>query len=717
MWFDIRIMAEEANQKGDLFGRLMSDLFLSLGYDNVRLNIARSGREIDIEAEHRLESRHAIAECKALITKVGGTEINTFAGKLRTERRRRGRSSVAAYFISLLGFTETAIDQESEAIEDAVILIDGRRVIAELIKGKILASPSSVAAQACQLAARCADDLTIDERYELLAHDKGWIWAVYFTQGKQRTHIALIHADGTALSADIAGDIIADDAAIGGKFSTVVCLNRDYAQGVDKLRLTQALATYHQYLSAECGYILLDGLPADADVGALRLRLEHLFVPLHVLLDLGNNLMASASRVRRRKSKPGESFGTILSKTNRVAVLASPGGGKSTLVKRLAIAYGNPERRPLSDDRLPERNWLPLFFRCRELRADARSPFLNLIDTLSSRALIGENAAAFVARIQAALRSGDVLLLVDGLDEISDVGDRSAFVRNLRTFLAIYPSVSLVVTSRKAGFRYVAGLIASQCLQVEIADFTASDIRRLTESWHREVLGDRPDVIAEARRLADTISTNDRISRLAVNPLLLTTLLLVKRWVGQLPTRRSVLYGKAVEVLLMTWNVEGHEPIEQDEALPQLCYTSFAMMSNGVQKISRSDLGKLLTSAREELAAELSFARIKVQEFIERIETRSSLLMMTGHEVVDGTLVESYEFRHLTFQEYLTAKAVVEGWYPDRKEEDSIESILAVHFRDEKWREVIPLSAVLAGRKAEPLIKASSTFEMDIGLF
>jgi len=34
--------------RGDLFGRLMSDLFVSLGYDDVRLNIARSGREIDM---------------------------------------------------------------------------------------------------------------------------------------------------------------------------------------------------------------------------------------------------------------------------------------------------------------------------------------------------------------------------------------------------------------------------------------------------------------------------------------------------------------------------------------------------------------------------------------------------------------------------------------------------------------------------------------------
>ena len=43
--------------------------------------------------------------------------------------------------------------------------------------------------------------------------------------------------------------------------------------------------------------------------------------------------------------------------------------------------------------------------------------------------------------------------------------------------------------------------------------------------------------------------------------------------------------------------------------------------------------------------------------------TAAASSMMTGHDVVDsdGTLTEFYEFRHLTFQEYLTAKAVVEA--------------------------------------------------------
>jgi restriction endonuclease Mrr len=123
----IRILAGDGNEKGDLFARLMRDLFFSLGYDNPRMNIARSGREIDLEADHRFEARRAIGECKAVEATIGGREINAFAGKLRRERRRDGRT-IAPYFISLSGFTEPAIDQESESGPEGVILLNGSDV-------------------------------------------------------------------------------------------------------------------------------------------------------------------------------------------------------------------------------------------------------------------------------------------------------------------------------------------------------------------------------------------------------------------------------------------------------------------------------------------------------------------------------------------------------------------------------------------------------------
>ncbi len=129
------------------------------------------------------------------------------------------------------------------------------------------------------------------------------------------------------------------------------------------------------------------------------------------------------------------------------------------------------------------------------------------------------------------------------------------------------------------------------------------------------------------------------------------------------------------------------------------------MMLAGIHKISRPHLAQLLHEAREALPTELGYVQGTVEEFIRRVEGRSSLLMMTGHDIEDGQLVEFFEFRHLTFQEFLTARAMVEGWHPGRTDGDSLTTVLAPHFTDEEWSEVIPLAAVLGGKATEELIK------------
>ncbi len=720
----IRLLERDNNRRGDLFGQLMADLIIALGYDQPRLNVHKAGREIDLIAEHRHEPRRAIAECKASKRPVGGDDVNKFVGALDAERGSKDETPVTGYFVSLGGFRETAREQERQGRRSEIVLLDGSQVVDEMVTGRVLIPRE----RATEMAGRCCrnlDDLELDPEAELLAHERGWIWAVYYLAGKARTHVVLVHSDGTPLAKALAEEVITADQTCGGNLAELTCLNPEPPARDDEQSVEEALAAYSVYLAHECGFIELDGLPADGEVGAQRPRLENLFVPLHLDLerdlerdidrDIGPDVEPATgprsestvelSGKEKRRALERQPVGAALDHHPRLALLAPPGGGKSTLLKRLAIAYADPGRLREVADELPDRDWLPLFFRCRELRDLARKPFTEILAALTRHEPVRHHAEVFRAEVDRALLAGRVLLLVDGLDEISDSGDRAAFVCTLRSALQAYPETALVVTSREAGFRHVAAHLAPVCTKATLSPFDADDIRRLSLAWHTEVIGDTAKVRADAEELAAAIIANDRIHRLAVNPLLLTTLFLVKRWVGRLPTRRAILYGKAVEVLLMTWNVEGHEPLREEEAMTQLCYVASAMMLEGVQKISRPRLGALLQAAREALPTELGFVEQSVEEFIHRVEDRSSLLMMAGHDVEDGRLVEFFEFRHLTFQEFLCARAMVEGWHPGRSDDDTLVSVLEPHFEDEAWREVIPLAAVLGGKETEALIE------------
>ncbi len=705
----IRILETEPNKRGDLFNRLMGDLFLALGYDRlVRLNIHKSGREIDIEVGHRTEPRRAIAECKATKDKTGGDEINKFVGALGVEKHKNQNIQITGYFISLSGFKETTIEQEKTAGGDRVILLDGGHVIDELIEGRIITPIERAMERAGRCAAGQPVELLPEPACELLAHDMGWIWAVYFTQNKQRTHFALIHSDGESIATALAETIIKADKSIGGTLHSLNYLSPSDEASISESRIDEVKTKYLEYLDSEYGKITLEGLPADQEVGSLRLKLENIFVPLYlerISESQGDPSISTEGDPQKVDQAERQPVGKVLSEHSQLAILAAPGGGKTTLLKRLAIAYAFPDRSGLIDDNLPDKSWLPLFIRCRQLGDLVNAPIGNILSAIPERAEMSDLTEAFSLLVSRALRSGGALLLVDGLDEISDEGARVSFVNQLRTFLATYPNVNIVVTSREAGFRIVGGALSTHCKHYKVADFDDDDITRLTLAWHKEVVGDSAEVRLDAEKLVKIICSSDRVRQLAKNPLLLTTLLLVNRWVGQIPTRRSVLYGKAIEMLLMTWNVEGYDPIDQEEAIPQLAFVAFTMMDDGVQTISSRRLKEILMLAREQMPEVLSYARLSVYEFIRRVEFRSSLLILSGHEIEQGTLYPMYEFRHLTFQEYLAAKAVVDGYYPDRKDDDDLLTVLEPHLEDVRWAEVIPIAAVLAGRNVQPLIR------------
>lgn len=516
----LRLLGSTNNARGDLFTRLVGDLFFALGYDDLRFDVHKSGCEIDIQGVHRVEPRRLVAECKAHGDKMGGADLNKLLGIVTRERDKHEPTPITAYFVSLSGFRETGIEQEQQTSEQKrIILLDGQRVIDELIRIRILVSH----AEAAERAGRCAEhagltDAVIDGT-ELLGHPLGYLWVVFYARGKQRTHFALIHADGTPLAVTVAREVIQADRDCEGSLHKLTYLSPP-APAPDREAVARAaVERYRQWVVKECGHIQLDGLPADANLSAFSMKLERLFVPLRVILKAPPDAHVDLELTYRDMEF---SVGEVLVAHGRFSLLAKPGGGKSTLLKRLAVAYADPARRPEADDQLPERDWLPLLLRCRELRDRAHRPILELLEDLAKHAgMNGDETPLFRDQIDEALRSGRALLLVDGLDEISDEGTRTTFAGHLRSFLAMFPNVAMVVTSREAGYRQVAGVVASACEQARLAPFDEADVSRLCESWHAVVVDDTETVRAESRKLASTIWGNERIRALAENPLML----------------------------------------------------------------------------------------------------------------------------------------------------------------------------------------------------
>ncbi len=153
------------------------------------------------------------------------------------------------------------------------------------------------------------------------------------------------------------------------------------------------------------------------------------------------------------------------------------------------------------------------------------------------------------------------------------------------------------------------------------------------------------------------------MAELAVNPLLLTVVALVHRYRAQLPERRSELYEEVVEVLLGSWDsakgmqtvlaLAGRQTLDPGDRRSLLEPVAFWLHERKRREIELDELRSLLLPAFQTITGGSKADASKAfNAFLEAINERSGLLVERG--------VGEYGFAHLTFQEYLAARALAD---------------------------------------------------------
>jgi HEAT repeat protein/GTPase SAR1 family protein len=485
---------------------------------------------------------------------------------------------------------------------------------------------------------------------------------------------------------------------------------------------------YRKLVLDSCDIIDLANLPeTERHLATRRLELRRLYVPLRVRLEISREEEASEDalgalenrrellrRVVPQKEEAARyPIGERLSLSRQLVVLGDPGAGKSTLIRWIATAYllrlkQDPDWKDLPDvATLPNEDWLPILIRCRDL--DTSSAIGSLDDmlwrTLCKSELPEKEARALRTILRERLQQEQALLLIDGLDEIADPTQRARFCRQIEQIRVAYQNAPIIVTSRIVGYREMRQRIGRGFEHLTVADLSREEKDDFARRW--SALTEPPGrQAAAAAELIRDIHSTDRIERLTGNPMLLTTLALVKRKVGKLPRRRADLYAEDVQVLL-NWRAEVDEPIDSNEAIPQLEYIAYAMCERGVQRLRKNEILELLHRMREEYPQVHSVRAHTPEEFLPLLERRTGILVEAGHVRHLGAMEPVFEFRHLTIQEYLAARALVDGRFPGRdrsrhlaqnvaplagrtvKEESGREVIVT-----ENWREALRLCVV-----------------------
>ena len=341
--------------------------------------------------------------------------------------------------------------------------------------------------------------------------------------------------------------------------------------------------------------------------------------------------------------------------------MGDPGAGKSTFLRRVAHALCETV---LGDDRTAaltrvgiEGQPFPILVGLADLaahigaqRAEREAPatadsaawLAHFLAGMSRDEAWGLEEDFFRTQLQ---RSTVVLL--DGLDEPSDRVTRESIAQLIENAASTYPAAQIVVTSRPGA--YVGEVVLPSFSQVQVEPLDESAVDTFLKRWSQALWPE--SATKAAAHLSELTAALQRpaIARMATNPVMLTALAVVHWNERRLPEQRADLYHSVIEWLARQREQRPGRPTAGRcaEILQEL---ALAMQNHRDGRRVQVAKRWAAEAIAHELLGRSKRARIAVAEgFLDAEELDSGIVVGRGNEV---------RFWHLTFQEFLAAKAI-----------------------------------------------------------
>ncbi|MFC4909922.1 NACHT domain-containing protein [Actinomadura gamaensis] len=373
---------------------------------------------------------------------------------------------------------------------------------------------------------------------------------------------------------------------------------------------------------------------------------------------------------------------TALKDHRLLLVRAEAGGGKSTLLRWLAIAAA---RGSFTDELADWRGLVPFLIKLRSHAGGTLPTPEEFLDDMAGN-LAGLMPKGWAHRV---LLSGRALVLVDGVDEITN-SQRQAVREWVGRLVRDFPGIRVIVTSRPAAAT-ADWLRAEGFGTAFLEQLSPADLRELIAHWHAAVR-DCADLPCEPERLPGYESrllarfeAAPHLRTLASTPLLAAMLCALNLDRESLPRDRMGLYAAALDLLLETRDakrgvaVSNAVSLEKDQKIRILRDLAWSLSTSNRVELPKPMVERLIA---DRLAA-MPNVEAKAADVLEALLQRSGVL----REPVPGRI----DFVHRTVQEYLTAQHAADI--------GDIDLLVREAHRDQ-WRETVIMAA---GHANEPL--------------
>lgn len=455
----------------------------------------------------------------------------------------------------------------------------------------------------------------------------------------------------------------------------------------DKVKLDKwdsyckGLNEYDSYVCNLFKFLDIKGFSPKINNTLVKLDLDKVYVPLELKIQEES----SKGQLKERRTRE-YSIGAALYYFDKLVVLGDPGSGKSTTLKHLAYQICASR---MSDSQFT--NLVPIIIKGSEFAKYVSNSSKGLgeyiIDHIEKKY---ENL--FVEKLE----SNDLLVLIDGIDEINQTKLRHDVVDRINAFIAQYPDLKIVVSSRIVGYKETR--LNGFFNHFQVVKFNEDQIKEFVQNWYLSIASgsDKDIELARVRatELFNSIRRNESVLKMASNPLLVTIIALIHFQGSTLPERRATLYDIATSTFLENWvklrATNSKSNFDKEALIEILAPISFFIHENySTGLISETELKSQLLKEYKGINPYLNSKEQKkdVKDILDFLREDAGFLFEKG---INENGESIFGFVHQTFQEYFTAIEFKTRW-----KENAFKNNLNEFIFNTNWREVIKLTASL----------------------
>ena len=425
--------------------------------------------------------------------------------------------------------------------------------------------------------------------------------------------------------------------------------------------------------------------------------LEKILMPLRVADSKVRDDKLGTHENMIEESEGIDLFELFNSVTDNLVILGEPGSGKSTSLASLVLKSSYKFRKN-NTDLLPvwislssvqvNSNIKSLFTGCNEIYTESRDKERlekdDIVDYLYTKMIKGE-----------------VLLLLDGLDEIE--GCELTTIRNHISKIVNTTKTRTIVTCRLFDYRELSPIRKIPInREIQLLPYNEKEQEKYIKQWYIASVSIGRFNPIQAEELENTLLRyikKKELKELGQTPLLLTLLILVHSKEAKLPDAKAVLCDKAISYMLedsAKWRIR--EASKSIVATPPIKALAVEVAYKSYSTIGL-DNNKKNVEITYDLINEISSNicnKMKSSDTSKSVPLKEDLTnrLIKGHGLLLNIGNHKYKFSHKFFQEFLVSQYFASG----SKHKDAL-----IYSSKIYWREPFILMASYAGHEGANL--------------